>query len=160
MFPNYNPLAGRDEETPYDYDHIVPWADWGKPAYRSARKPFKEFCEDDPSTIGNSIGNFRIENSSANRSDGDLSPAEKLKLNNTDLLDTQEILERSSIVSSEVLFWKKCSHDSQGCWDECRALAFQNAVEMRAFRLFEQYFNEGCFEKWMPQISANSGPYL
>ncbi len=164
VFPKADPLARRDEETPYDYDHICPCADWGLPAYRSNRQPFEVFCEDNSRTIGNSIGNLRIEDSSSNRSDGDESPLCKLGLAEMDSVETQKLLENSAITREEADGWQMCSaaKDGQGNWDEARAFAFQKVVETRAFRLYEQYFKEGDFDKWVltGSCAENSSPEI
>lgn len=150
-FNDADPLAGRDEETPYDYDHICPQNDWGRPAYRSDRTPFRDYCEDkNYGIIGNSIGNFRIEDSSSNRSDGDTPAKDKLKPY-TMPDKWNEIWEKSAVTEAEADAFAKCSaeRESQGCWEKARALEFQNVVEKRAFRLFKQYFDEADFAKWV-----------
>ena len=150
-FIGANPLAGRDEETPYDYDHICPSADWGTD-YRSCNFALKKYCEYEQAwVVGNCIGNYRIEESSSNRHNQDDPAPCKLGLTEMDSAETQKLLENSAITREETDGWKACSvaKDDQGCWDEARALAFQEAVETRAFRLFKQYFNEGGFDEWV-----------
>jgi hypothetical protein len=160
-FRDANPLAGRDEETPYDYDHICPWADWGAD-YRSFRSPLKYYCEQDQAwVVGNCIGNFRIEESSSNRINGDSSPKEKLKLAEIDSQETQDILMKSAITPDEAIAWRNCSYDdtNKGEWNEGRAVAFREVVEERAFRLFKQYFEESGFDAgsnaWVPSPGSN-----
>lgn len=149
-FKDADPLAGREEETPFDYDHICPSADWGTD-YRSCGSPFKGFCEDHAGTLGNCIGNCRVWDSSANRSDGDAPATSKLGLDSPDSTETKELLQQSAIIPIEAEGWRACSarHEDQGEWDETRALAFQAIVENRAFRLFKQYFSEGGFDRWI-----------
>lgn len=156
-FQDADPLAGRDDETPYDYDHICPSADWGTD-FRSCASPFKAFCEDNSSTIGNSIGNFRVWDSSSNRSDGDAPASVKLNLDDLHSDEAQKILDSSAISSSEIVFWKACStsHDVHGEWNEERALAFQKAVETRAFKLFRRYFDEVGFAEWVSPQTGTS----
>jgi len=149
-FKSADPLAGREEETPYDYDHICPYNDWGRAGYR-VRTAFRDFCEDSAAWIvGNSIGNYRVWDSSSNREDQDNPAPSKIGLNEIDSVETQKLLEYSAITRQETDGWKACSaaKDDQGCWDEARALAFQEVVETRAFRLFKQYFKEGGFDEW------------
>ena len=159
-FKGADPLAGREEETPYDYDHICPHNDWGRPAYRSSRRPLEQFCEDGASWIvGNSIGNYRVWDSSSNREDQDDPAPCKLRLIAWDASETQKILEYSTIAREEAEGLKACSVEKgdQGCWDEDRALAFQDVVEKRAFRLFKQYFDEAGFAEWIPAPTEMAG---
>lgn len=152
VFKRADPLAGREEETPYDYDHICPHNDWGRAGY-GVRTALRGFCEDSASWIvGNSIGNYRVWDSSSNREDQDDPAPCKLGLTEMDSVETQKLLEHSAITSEEAYGWKSCSaaKRDQGHWDETRALAFQEVVEARAFRLFEKYFKEGSFTDWVP----------
>ena len=147
-----DPLAGREEETPYDYDHICPHNDWGRAGY-GVRAAFRDFCEYSAAWIvGNSIGNYRVWDSSSNREDQDDPAPCKLQLSELDSDETKKRLAYSDIVREEAEGWKACSiaKDDQGRWDETRALNFQDVVERRAFRLFEKYFKEGCFDEWIP----------
>lgn len=151
-FPDANPLAGREEDTPYDYDHICPYNDWGRAGY-SVRAAFRGYCENgEQGTVGNSIGNYRAWNSSSNRKDQDDSALSKLGLTHMDSVETQEILSKSAISQDEGELWKACSVDKgvQGQWTEERALAFEKIVELRAFRLYNQYFSDGAFSEWVP----------
>ena len=110
--------------------------------------------------MGNSIGNYRVWDSSSNREDQDDPAPCKLRLAETDSVETQKLLEYSAISQEEAVSWGKClvTKGNQGHWDEARALAFQEVVEARAFRLFKQYFKEGCFDEWFPTpiITKNS----
>ena len=152
-FRNANPLADRESETPYDYDHICPQADWGSD-YRSTDAPLKFFCEDNQAWIlGECIGNYRVWDSSLNRADGNLSPASKLRLDQENSPEYFKILADSSIDPTEACGWAACSleADKQGTWDQSRAYAFESIVEARAFRLYEQYFNDLGFGNWVPE---------
>jgi hypothetical protein len=160
-FADANPLAGREDETPYDFDHICPWADWGSD-YRSTNFPLKHFCErQEAGIVGNCIGNYRVEESSSNRRHGDESAMSKLGLAELHSLKTQTILKSSAITMGEAANWRACyaakddqgEWSQQGVWDNQRALAFQKAVEERAFRLFKQYFREGGFDQWVSPLS-------
>ena len=164
-FKDADPLAGRDDETPYDYDHICPQNDWNTD-FRSNTYAFKRFCENQQaSVVGDSIGNLRIEDSSSNRYNQDAPASWKLGLNEIDSEETQRLLEQSAISPEEAQGFKVCSvteGSPQGHWDEARALAFQEVVEKRAFRLFRQYFKEGGFDQWFPTpiMVGSSNPEL
>jgi hypothetical protein len=159
-FKDSDPLAGRDEETPYDYDHVCPRDDWASDG-RSHKVILKQFCQDYTQAwlIGDCIGNFCVLESGANRSYGKSSPALKLNLNEIDSPETLKICEGNAIDRSEAEGFNKVSVEEkcQGEWDEARALDFQKVVERRAFRLFKQYFKEGGFDEWFrPKATENS----
>lgn len=151
-------LAGREEETPYDYDHICPSSHWSG---RGAG--IFEYCDDGQAhwQVGNSIGNLRVWDSSKNRIDGDGSPKVKLKLeNDTSGPHTQnDLLSCSAIPTDQEEHkhaWLNCSRDgdSKRIWDADRASAFQKAVELRTFHLYERYFNELDFDIWIDSTIA------
>lgn len=156
-----NPLAGRDEDTPYDYDHILPANHWGNWTGSGAGARLLEFTEPGAHRIvGNGIGNVRIWGSSDNRSDGDKPPSYKLALKSLPNENPAENIEgkrfgllRDSCVSDETEHcrdWELASGELTDFrkWTRERALAFQRAVEHRSFRLYERYFNEAGFALW------------
>jgi hypothetical protein len=161
-----NPVAGRDEETPYDYDHICPkdhWADWTGTRGENRFIDFFE-CEDDRdySRIGNSIGNIRVLDSSENRRLGSKSPYEKLRLEDNDV--EKELLQ-SAVALDQVTFWSDCSGkkdidghwiNAERCWDLPRVQAFQSAVEHRTFDLYQRFFTDLSFECWTCGVDTNA----
>lgn len=151
--------AGREDETPYDYDHICPsnhWHGWTGKHTDPTRLPV--FCKDNDAywRVGNSIGNLRVWDSVTNRSDGDASPAVKLRLHDATRLENDgpprsELLRLSAIPECHLEAWERCSRDeaNKKVWDSDRASAFQRAVEQRAFHLYERYFNDLGFDLWL-----------
>jgi len=151
------PLAGRDEDTPYDYDHILPgahWSYWTGTAGSTSALPFHCDNPREYGFTGNGIGNVRVWDASDNRSDSDKSPTDKLHGTSTDRYTVgQDILTDSAIDQTELKLWERCSKShSQPAdiryWDQDRALAFQQAVETRAFKLYERFFNDMRFQDW------------
>lgn len=148
-FKDNDPMAGRDEETPYDYDHILPQAHWGnwtgiKKGTRLIDLPEEE--EGGHTIIGNSIGNIQVISFSDNRSYGDKPPREKLELNKPD----KEKLSDRAINENQIKDWCVTS-GAEGRyreWDLERALAFQRAVEKRTFDLYKRYYNDLDFKTW------------
>lgn len=156
-----DPIAKRDEDTPYDYDHILPanhWSGW-QGVKRGAR--FIDYCEH-AGVIGNSIGNIRVWGSSDNRSDGAASPARKLRLvDETSEVQPQKLLDRET-ASAELLEASAISPQHKDLWVNClppagmdnrfwnleRAKAFEQAVEKRAFSLYQRFFTEPDFAFW------------
>ena len=161
-----DPMASRKydasddyDDTPYDYDHILPsshWKDWsgrnGAPA---------SFAGGEIGIIGNGIGNIRVWDSSKNREDGNISPALKLRLvdNQNELISEvdpppkmEDLLKFSAILNDDahINAWIDCSMDGKDyrTWDMARTTAFQQAVETRTFNLYKQYYEDLRFSKW------------
>ena len=160
-------LAGREDETPYDYDHICPsshWHGWTGVS-KDASNRLLDFCRDNDAhwRVGNSIGNLRVWDGVRNRSDGDASPAVKLKPKDTAQSESSQptqaqLLKWSSISEDEKGLWEACSRDGDDkkVWDTGRASAFQQAVERRAFHLYERYFKELGFDEWVADAEENN----
>jgi hypothetical protein len=151
-----SPVAGREEDTPYDYDHICPsnhWGDWtGEGANTDSLLQFVEKNDDGKGHVyvGNSIGNLRVWDSSKNRSDGKVALCEKLKLDDQSE-GRNELLKQSAIDLLQIEGWRACSSGERS-WNKVRALAFQKVVEQRAFSLYERYYNELRFSEWRENL--------
>lgn len=156
-----DPIAKREEDTPYDYDHILPANHWsGWTGVKSGAR-FIDYCEH-AGIIGNSIGNIRIWGSSDNRSDGAASPAQKLLLvpqNSNEapeaLIERQAtsttLMEASAIDTQHQSLWVRClppAGKDNRFWNLERAKAFERAVEQRAFALYERFYEEPNFIAW------------
>lgn len=146
-----DPMSGKDQDTPYDYDHILPTAHWG--GWTGVRRDdsLLRFIDAQLHVIGNGIGNIRVWESSLNRSVGSASPAEKLMLDA--MVEDSEgrlLLEYSAIEADQVADWKMASGliGEYRSWNHDRALAFQRAVEKRSFSLYQTYYNDMGFSDW------------
>ncbi len=146
-----DPMSGKDQDTPYDYDHILPTAHWG--GWTGVRRDdsLLRFIDAQLHVIGNGIGNIRVWGSSLNRSVGSASPAEKLMLDA--MVEDSEgrlLLEYSAIEADQVADWKMASGliGEYRSWNRDRALAFQRAVEKRSFSLYQTYYNDMGFSDW------------
>lgn len=140
------PLAGMDEDTPYDFDHILPTAHWDA-SWHSVGKGAVEDFRYARSVLGNGIGNIRVWDASHNRSDGDASPRAKLKASD----DPAEWLKNSAINEQHQAHWEACSPyegTPKTHWDRPRALAFQRAVVLRTYGLYEQLYRDAGFAHW------------
>ena len=164
-FPDYDPSSDRDEEKPYDLDHIQTRASWG--AYWSTqleRLPSdtdNQHFRDGRDNLGDSIGNLRWIGSSENREDGDLGLREKLRLR-----EPGKPVEASDIAStgqagpdwklgafedaSHDLWWKAGAEKDSPYWTVERIAAFQEAVEKRTVWLYKEWWREAEFDKWLP----------
>lgn len=157
-----DPVAGRDEDTPYDYDHIVPsahWAGWKGAAHNQLR--FIDHCKS-INVLGNSIGNLRVWGSSENRSDGDAAPAYKLGLvaqhgvpeapekQAERLHSSKQILRNSAMSETQSPLWQahlpacntRAAHRQ---WTAERCCNMETAVSQRAMALYESFYNDAGF---------------
>ena len=168
-FPHYDPSSDRDEEQPYDLDHIQPRASWGVNwTTQSKRLPNGDketHFRDGREHLGNSIGNYRWIGSSENRRDGDLNLRQKLRLqepgqtssetHNTELPGPDWSLGVFDRQQQNV-WWQAGAEDGADtkeksiAWPPARIAAFQQAVEERTVWLYEQWWNEAGFERWIP----------
>ena len=153
-------MAGNDEETPYDFDHILPrshWGDWtGKGNNEGTIMKYFAPKEWKPHLVlGNAIGNVRVVYFSVNRQAGDTSPKGKFGDLSSEALKE---LKDSAIEKDQIPLWIACSptdeKDKQK-WDRERAAAFQQAVETRAFALFKSLYDQARFEEWLEPATVN-----
>lgn len=163
-------LPGLDDDTPYDFDHICPQSHWnywtGKVEGNRlidfhAQSKGPDADKEGHWRLGHAIGNVRVWDSSKNRGDGDAAPSVKLKLMPipqtpessqppaTDK-DSKEVRLRDSAIADETKqgltdetkAWKECDFENEDPmqWTKGRALAFQKAIELRTFNLYQQFF--------------------
>lgn len=146
---------GMEDDTPYDFDHICPYSHWGDWRGGAANRLIdfhaehvKDADHQGHYRLGNAIGNVRVWDSSRNRSDGDRTPSEKLNLMNAG--DATGVLRDSAItnftsgdIADETQAWILCGpikdHDHK-IWEKTRALAFQKAIELRTFNLYQRFY--------------------
>jgi hypothetical protein len=158
-FPHYDPSSDRDEEQPYDLDHIQPRASWGvnwtTQAKRLPNGDKETHFRDGREHLGNSIGNYRWIGSSENRRDGDLNLRQKLCLRETGQKPAGPdwsfgVFDRQQ----EDVWWRAGAEDGADSkersitWPPTRVAAFQQAVEERTVWLYGQWWNEAGFERW------------
>ena len=139
-------LAGMDEETPYDFDHLLPSAHW---AYWNGAVGDNKFIsfplkgvnnEILDATghwhVGNSLGNIHVLDSSDNRSLGGTSVSVKL--------EDDELARNGQILTDDKKEWATASGDEgkPRHWEIHRALAFQTAVEQRTFALYQKFYKD------------------
>lgn len=127
-------FAGQDEDISYDYDHILPSAEWSN--WTGSGVPHV-FPKKDYWAIGNALGNLRIWDACDNRKDGATTPKVKLELDNH--YQSSELLRNSAISADHAVLWSYASSTpgKERSWDEDRAFAFEKAVEKRTFALYE-----------------------
>ena len=137
-------LAGMEEETPFDFDHILPsahWANWTGVGsgdrfidYQLKGKEVNIHDNTGNWYIGNSIGNIHVLESSENRAWGDKSVSFKLG---------KEEFSKNSIIPDDIKeIWRTASghEDKPREWSGERSFAFQYAVEKRVFALYVSFY--------------------
>ena len=154
-FRDHDPFSEREEDNPVDLDHIQPQAEFGfhfnaeerrfEDKVRAERKAFQDWRW----LLGNSIGNYRWVSSSVNRADGDCPIREKLGLDNAaPLAPSRPSLEDCRITPESRAFWNRASSPSDQRWTTDRILVWQQVVEERAVRLYEEFWREADFKAW------------
>lgn len=156
-------LAGMDEETPFDFDHILPSAHWANWTGNGGDNRFISFpLKDERGNtadntghwhVGNSIGNIHVLDSSKNRELGDSSVHIKLAITDfakNALIDDHAEQTHSTWQSASMV---KDKVDDPRYWTLDRTLAFQSAVEQRAFSLYQKFYDD-LHEKKSPPTST------
>jgi hypothetical protein len=153
-----DPMAGMDDETQYDFDHILPHAQWGAWTGVGEGSRLLDFLlsgdTDAHKVLGNGIGNVRAWYFAHNRQDGDTSP--KVKMGPQEHEQT-EWMRNSAICERQLTLWQTCSpvdENNKRHWTFDRALAFQQAVERRTFDLYQRLYKDSDFERWLPSTSV------
>jgi len=145
-----SPVAGRDEDTPYDFDHILPSSNWNNWRGKGNNKQIIDFMLKGDRhywLVGNCIGNVRVWSSSDNRSDGDDSPQIKLHRDGDD-----GAFINSAISTQHKQLWDDCSAqriEEKRIWSTIRAQAFQRAVEERVFYLYGRFCDDLEIDLWV-----------
>lgn len=167
-FPGYNPMRDDGADTPYDYDHILAKAHLIKPSHspnigQNVNKTQQNEFNARRWLYLNSIGNFRVWPSKANRSDSDDSPDKKLYLNSNptpeelsklSLLHKSDFMTASAIDLADENLWRSAGGKPFD-WPQDRREAWQTAVENRTCWLYKKLFEELGFSEWAKVIDGN-----
>ena len=157
-FPGYDPTADRDDDTPYDVDHMVPANDWGFHWAAGHLVPEQPFTKDELDKfrhvrhqLGNSIGNKWLVDYSTNRSWGDTSFEAKFQHIKSESQDAPrrllEVFPHSACAN-----WIEASPAIANTpflpWNDKRLASFQYVVEDRAAWLYERLYDDLKFSDW------------
>ncbi len=151
-FGDFDPTSGRDDETPYDIDHILPQVGWGgnwtpvATALRNSHAMTEQelnSMRDSRFDLGNSIGNKWLVSFSDNRRwrDGHWHGEDgKLKaLKDSDCFESAQ-------AAAWTTAWGEVEPASpSGPWSRERLIAFQDVIERRAAWLYRRYYDEAGF---------------
>ncbi len=166
-FPDYDPLADREDDTPFDVDHMVPYNDWGfdwrqrnerlvpNGRFNAAQLNKLRWVR---SELGNAIGNKWLVDFSTNRGWGDVSFPEKLQWIqdpvNNGVLEYAGLLE-GAFDLNEQADWQEASAGPN--WSDERLIAFQKAVETRSAWLYEKLYTEAGLAHWAANPQGEVG---
>ena len=176
-FRDYDPLALRENDLPYDLDHISPHSH-SKLSY--ARKTDLEAIfgvdADDPRCRcfraywwhhTNAIGNYRVLPLGQNRSDGNTSIADKIEGRDGRTPSLPSATAESSFRMQPR--WEEEWKEASGQWGDGEAGgmtkwppkridAFQRAIEGRTEHLYRAFYEEAGFEAWLERdgVAASS----
>jgi hypothetical protein len=159
QFPDFDPASGRDDDTPYDVDHMVPYSDWGRhwaPAKMKTVLPGlsvseREAIKGPRFLLGDSIGNLRLIDFSVNRAAQDDPFMTKLKKEfPPEASAGDEIAYHCSMAFDPKAkdLWEKASGGEDRIWPNERLIDFQQAVEERAAWLYNKLYSELDFVSW------------
>lgn len=161
-FAHFDPSSGRDDETPFDVDHIVPRADWD-PVIQFTKGLEKDALDEkqiqtmrDHSRwhVGDNIGNKWLVSFSNNRAWGD---------SNWNGKDGKlaHLLRDESFDPSRKDKWTIASGEDgatdQKRWSRERLETFQSEVELRTAWLYSKFYLEAEFSEWVLDGRSGTG---
>lgn len=158
-FAEYNPLTERDDDKPFDLDHIQPSAVWSFDRRhlkgRLQEGVDQQAFESGRHSLGNSIGNLRWIGSRENRSQGDASPTDKLSLEDvfSDSGDRARFTWMECAFEQDnaaVAAWREASVQNDQ-WTRANVDAYQTAVERRTLWLYRRFYEDAGFETWLAE---------
>lgn len=164
-FPHFDPSADRQDDTPFDIDHMVPsnhWGfDWRDRYNRFELGPDLNHDQIDSlkwirKNLGDSIGNKWLIDMSDNRSFQDISFHDKLR-NLRDLANRGDVryvtlLESRFECGVADAVWDGASQPEH--WTVSRMSSFQTAVEKRAAWLYRKLYNDLGFSNWIEEVTS------
>ena len=163
-FRDFDPASGRDDDTPYDIDHMIPRSDWNEhwSTFSKKLKATGLFGGDGDAEgpqlrqmkwnrgIGDAIGNRWLVDFSINRKWGKKPFSEKIGC----LIDEEKRQCASELSYRDMAFdrdaaqiWKGAS-GIDGTWSRERLIGFQQALEERAAWLYERFYADLGFVEW------------
>lgn len=169
-FPGYNPMSDDAADTPYDWDHILPYSHIIGQGSRSnhlfdATDAMKENFLRRRNWYLSSLGNFRIWPSWANRSDGDKCPDRKLRGNQLDLSEDKVASQltfgctadfaAASLIKPELLNDWLESRGTPANWPLSRRTHWQSAVERRIMALYQELYKTLEFGQYTAHYFSN-----
>ena len=145
-FSNYDPSSERDDDKPFELDHIQPQSYFTHVAIGAADR-LNNFRRN-RHVLRDGIGNLRWFDASKNSGFGDCNVVVKLDLNcergpdrwNSSGFDGDDLSVRQTWIDA-------CVSEKKN-WTASNMRAFQNAVEERTLWLYEQFWSQANFSEW------------
>lgn len=163
-FESFDPASGREDDVPYDLDHMCPASDWGRYWTPFRAELVRAGCLSEPQieamrqarfVLGDAIGNFRLIDASKNRGDGDADIRTKMPFvcggGEPSPCDQREMAEMAFDPDQRAI-WCVASGKNQE-WDAERLRVFQEAVEQRTHWLYRRFYEDLGFGIWTKQAA-------
>lgn len=156
-FGDFDPSSGRDDDTPYDVDHLIPRDDWGAHwthgwGMMTDRTELEKNKKLDSNVrcgrfdIGDSTGNKWLTDLSFNRWAGAKTFGKKFKSEDQEGLAAVFDMETKSA-------WERASTDD--VWSPERRKQFHGVVRRRAVLLYKRFFEELGLEPWRVAVAES-----
>ena len=145
-FRSYDPTSGRDDDKPFELDHLQPYSFFNHPKTESST--YNNVLKN-RYALRDSIGNLRWFCASENPRWGNCNVVEKLNLDRQREPDRWHSSGFKNEDSGTVQLWRDAAvSDNQ--WNGSNMKAFQQAVEERTLWLYWQFWNDADFACWFP----------
>ena len=150
-FGSYNPSSDRDDDKPFDLDHIQPQALFSHSDKASLKQGVdRRNFDATRHLLRDGIGNLRWIGSGENRRAGASGLTEKLLLEPLRAGSREADLWMRSAFSTSPEDIETWIHgDASKGWTPDRVTAFQKAVEQRTLWLYERFYNQAGFDAWL-----------
>jgi hypothetical protein len=156
-FLHYDPSSGRDDDKPYDLDHICARKTWLNSIYKGRTGDDDEsLCKtawDGRHILGEGIGNLWWIDSRVNRGLGDASIASKLAVG-----ELKRVIAKA-FDDASLPQWRTASVEENE-WNALARKEFQVAVEERTLWLYERFFYKLGFEAWLGSSPSNQATHM
>ncbi len=145
-FPNYDPSSGRDDDKPFELDHLQPYSFFNYP--RTEHSAYDNFLKN-RYALRDSIGNLRWFDASKNSSWGNCNVSKKLDLSQQRAPIRWNASGFNNKNCKTVQLWQDAAIN-ESTWSGASMKAFQQAVEERALWLYQQFWSDAAFDQWFP----------
>ena len=150
-FRSYDPTSGRDDDKPFELDHLQPYSFFNHP--RTEHSAYNNFLKN-RYALRDGIGNFRWFDASENARWGNCNVVKKLNLDQQREPDPWHASGFKNKDPGTVQLWRDAVvNDNQ--WNGSNRKAFQQAVEERALWLYQQFWNDADFACWFPKTISS-----
>ena len=151
-FRSYDPTSGRDDDKPFELDHLQPYAFFNHP--RMEPGAYNNFLKN-RYALRDGIGNFRWFCASENSRWGNCNVVEKLNLDRQREPDPWHPSGFKNEDPATVQLWRDAFVNGNQ-WNGSNMKAFQQAVEERTLWLYQQFWKDADFDFWFSKPTLSS----